>query len=131
MTTIGGAIRTAILANGYMAGALGDRVFRDIAADAAPLPYVVFIDPIGDAPVLRGDGQVLYRQALVQVELYQAMASEDDVLTETMETALDGVTLPAASQQVLKCTVWDKHRFPDTEYDEARVVFTLRVAHAA
>jgi hypothetical protein len=68
MTTLGGAVLAVILESDLV----GDQIFRDIAPNETPPPYVVFTDFVSDVPELKGNSAVLYRKQEVQVDLYQA-----------------------------------------------------------
>lgn len=129
MTTVGGAIAEAIKAANLALSAAGQAVYRDIAPEAATLPYVVFIDPISDVPVLSGGGAVLYRNRTAQVSLYQAQVGENDALREGLLATLDGAEL-VASEEVLRCRVWTWHRIPADAFGVVQVDITLRIWHA-
>lgn len=58
--------------------------------DDAGFPYGSFLDPISDAPVLSGDAETLASRRLIQVDLYQDEATEDDGLVDAVVGAIDG-----------------------------------------
>lgn len=92
--------------------------------DDAALPYAVILDPISNAPALHGDARTLARRRLVQVDLWQAEANEDDSVVDDVIAALDGKRITAG-----RILVQDSVLVPDeTDADVVHHALTLSVA---
>lgn len=70
---------------------VGNRVFREghVPTDAS-FPYVSVIDPISDAPALSGDSRTLGRRRLLQLDVWELAAEEEDDLADDLGALLDG-----------------------------------------
>lgn len=58
--------------------------------DTAKMPYATFIDPLDEAPALRGDARTLGARRLLQVDLWQDAEDVDDTLADDVAALLDG-----------------------------------------
>lgn len=97
--------------------------------DDAEFPYASFLDPIGDAIALSGDGRTLGRRRLLQVDVWQDEASEVDGMIEVLVDALDGQKVASG----FRLRVQDVSQVPGPEDEEDIVhhVLTLSVARIA
>lgn len=139
MLTIAGAIRAVIIAADIPG--IGTGVYRDFAADPAIYPYIVVLEQISDIPQLKGDGQVLFRMQMAQVDLWQSMAAvaptdtrpaipaEDDTILPALVAALDSAALVPNPQLVLRCRVADVQRVPDPVDKVIHQALTLHISH--
>lgn len=125
MTTIGGAMRTVVVA---WAG-VGGRVYRDRAPDDAIYPFVTFLDYANDTEVLSGDGGTLARRRGVVLSLwFDSVETETDALTKSLKAALSGARV-VAGDHTMKVNVVNVTRpLPDMDGD-VQVIFDTTVAY--
>lgn len=94
--------------------------------DDAQFPYASFLDPVSDAPALSGDARTLARRRLVQVDVWQDEATEDDDLVDGIVAALDG----AVTSTGVRLRVLDVSQVPGPEEDEDVVHHAITVSGA-
>lgn len=118
MTTILGQVKTLLGAVDAL-----DEVYRSgWVPDRAPFPYAVILDPISNPPALSGDARTLARRRLLQIDLWQTAANEDDSLVDDVVTALDGVRVEAG-----RLKVQDTVMVPDDDPETVHHAVTLSV----
>lgn len=61
--------------------------------DDAAFPYASIIDPISNATALAGDGRLLARRRLLQVDLWQTEEDLDLDLLDAVLDAIDGASI--------------------------------------
>lgn len=91
--------------------------------DDAAFPYATILDPISMAVAMSGDGRTLGRRELLQVDLWQNQADEDDSLVGDMIAALDGVSLGGLG----RVKVQDVVKVDPDEDEVVHHAFTLSV----
>ena len=128
MASVASAVRTAI--TGASISGINNNVFRDLAPDSQALPYVAFMSDISREPAFQGDGNVLARTQVVQVDLWQALSSEDVATVESLLAALDSATLTGADKHIFKCRVLDVARLTEPEQDICHHALMLDVTHS-
>jgi hypothetical protein len=79
------------------AGSLvSDRAYRDRLPDeieTPTFPYLTISDDVAVTTLMTGDGRTLATRALIQVDVWQTVADEDDTLAGTVLAALNGLAL--------------------------------------
>lgn len=66
--------------------------------EGAALPYATILDPISNGVALQGDARTLARRRLLQVDIWQERASEDDDLIDQAVAALDSTPVPSGGR---------------------------------
>lgn len=128
MASVGAAVRTAI--TGASISGINNNVFRDLAPDSQALPYVTLMSDISRAAAFQGDGNVLARTQVVQVDLWQTLSSEDVTTVESLLAALDSATLTGADKHIFKCRVIDVARLTEPDQDICHHALMLDVTHS-
>lgn len=93
--------------------------------DDAQFPYGSFLDPISDTPVLSGDAETLASRRLIQVDVYQDEATEDDALVDKVIQAVDG---KKSATTGWRFRVMDVTQVPAEEDDEDVVHTALTIS---
>ncbi len=65
----------------------------DEARGGMTIPYALVMDHLTENPVLRGDRRAMAWRRVVQVSVFQWMATEDPTLIESVQNVLDGATI--------------------------------------
>lgn len=126
MSTIGGALRSVIVADGAVSG----RVFRDRAPDSPTFPYITFLDPISLVPGMTGDGVVLTRERQVQVDLWQKTREESDPLLARVVSLVDDADLDTGDgRKVFRTRMTSLQRVEDPDPGIVHHALTLTVRH--
>ncbi len=92
-----------------------------------PLPYIVVIDGIGDAPQRTGDDRHKRTTELVQIDVYEDRNAESPTLAKDTLRALDGARLPTAPQQVYRVELSGRVRLDDPDASVVRNTVTVAV----
>jgi hypothetical protein len=85
---------------------------------------------ISRAAAFQGDGNVLARTQVVQVDLWQTLSSEDVTTVESLLAALDSATLTGADKHIFKCRVIDVARLTEPDQDICHHALMLDVTHS-
>lgn len=125
MTTIAAAIRLAIV-EADISG-IGSKVYRDIAPPATEYPYITYFDQLGDRAALSGDSNVLARNTLIQVDLWQKRSAEDTSISSTLGDLLETITLGETDKSVFACQLFDIQRIVEFDDDIVHHAYTLNV----
>lgn len=123
-SSIGGAIRQVIV-DADLDG-ISYRVYRDTAPPEVSFPYVTFFDEIGNTVGMMGDANVITRKRMVQVSLWQARASEDVTLIDSLYAVLEKANLDA-NKRVFRCRVSSIERISNLTDNIIQHAITLMI----
>jgi hypothetical protein len=124
VTSVGGAIRALIVADGLVSG----RCWQDDAPLGATLPYVTIDDAISASPILKGDGQTVAIVRLGTVHLWESLRAEDPALARRLWVCLDGKRV-ALDGVITRLAVDDSQRLPEPDNNNAHRALTLSIRH--
>ena len=102
------------------------RVYRDTAPPEVSFPYVTFFDEIGNTVGMMGDANVITRKRMVQVSLWQARASEDVTLIDSLYAVLEKANLDA-NKRVFRCRVSSIERIANLTDNIIQHAITLMI----
>lgn len=123
-TSIGGAIRQVIV-DANLTG-ITTSVYRDAAPPEKSFPYITFFDEISNTVGMVGDGNVKARRRLVQVSLWQARASENIDLIDSLYAVLEKANLDA-NKNIFRCRVSSIERIANLTDNIIHHAITLTV----
>jgi hypothetical protein len=87
-------------------------------------------DSAAEADSWQGDGRDLYWGEIVQLDLYQAAATEDLTLRDTIRNALTGARLTGTGLTTMRLSVRQTQRVYEPLDQYVRVIFDLFVTHS-
>lgn len=123
-SSIGGAIRQVIV-DADIDG-ISYRVYRDTAPPEVSFPYITFFDEIANTVGMTGDANVITRKRMVQVSLWQARASEDVTLIDSLYAVLEKANLDA-NKRVFRCRVVSVERIANLTDNIIQHAITLMI----
>jgi hypothetical protein len=102
----------------------GGRVASDVSpAGGLARPYARVRDEVSEAPRMRGDGRTKAWARLVQVDVYEDLATADGSKVDQAVSALEGVALAAA----MRVYVQSRVRLPTPEAGVVHTALTCSV----
>ncbi len=124
--TTSGALKAKIEGLGLSLAA-----YRDQAAEAATLPYVVVREAISMTPDPLEDGQLTTGAEQVQVDLFEQLGSENYTLAPGIAAGLHGQRLASIGSSPAKvvyvCLVRNRTRVVDLQFSQVRHIFDVDV----
>lgn len=127
MATFGTAIRTALV-NDTITG-VGTKIYRDLAPPGTAYPYITYVDQMNNSIAMRGDGKVLARRYMMQVDIWQKRPDEDQAIIDEVTAVLEAVELTGTDKQNFECRLMDIQRIVEFEDDVVHHALTLDIYH--
>lgn len=97
----------------------------------AQFPYASFLDPVSVSVGLAGDARTLKRRTLIQVDLWQKEAEEDDGLLDAVMDAIDGASITSGRVRVQDATLVPEESADSDIVHHALTVSVARVSSSA
>lgn len=123
--TVGGAIRSVIVDDGYF----NERVFADDAPAGCTFPYVVITDHLTTIPALTGDGNVMMLSRMTQVDVWEKLNGETPDARRRVYTALDGAKIVIDDTTIMRLHIQDSQRLVEQDTNNVHTAFTVAVSH--
>lgn len=127
MATFGAAVRTALV-NDTITG-VGTKIYRDLAPPGTAYPYITYVDQMTNSIAMRGDGKVLARRYMMQVDLWQKRPDENQAIIDEVTAVLEAVELTGTDKQNFECRLMDIQRIVEFEDDVVHHALTLDIYH--
>lgn len=121
--TIATALYSALIAADIPV--VGNRIYKDIAPPATEFPYITYSDRLADRTVLTGDSNVLARNHLIQVDLWEKRTSEDVSVFEALASTLENLSVTDGDRTIFKIRLYDTQRIVEFDDDNVHHAFSL------
>ena len=127
MTTLAAALRT-YLVNQNIA-VVGTKVYKDLAPPSTAYPYITYADSLADRSALTGNGKIMARNNMVQVDLWQKRPQESSDITDALIESLEDATLTGSDKTIFRCRLVDVRRIVEFDDDKVHHALTLNIYH--
>lgn len=104
---------------------VGSKVYKDLAPPSTAFPYITYADRLADRPVLNGDSNVLARNYLIQIDLWEKRQSENSSIIEAVLDLLENLSIEDNGKTIFRCRLFDAQRI--VEFDDDNVHHALSV----
>lgn len=105
---------------------VGTKIFKDLAPASTPFPYITYADRLSDRTVLTGDSNVLARNYLVQVDLWEKRPSENPAISGAISQLLENIVI-TDDNTIFKCRLYDTQRIIEFDDDNVHYAFSLNI----
>jgi len=123
--TIGTALYSALISADIPV--VGTKIFKDLAPPATSFPYITYADRLADRTVLTGDSNVLARNYLVQIDLWEKRPSENPAIYGALAQFLETIVIADENNTIFKCRLYDAQRIVEFDDDNIHHAFSLNI----
>ena len=106
---------------------VGSKVYKDLAPPSTPFPYITYADRLADRPALSGDSNILARNYLVQIDLWEKRQSENPVVIEAVLNLLETLAIEDDGKTIFRCRLFDTQRIVEFDDDNIHHAFSINV----
>lgn len=106
---------------------VGSKIYKDIAPPASEFPYITYSDRLADGTALTGDSNVLARNHLMQVDLWEKRTSENVSIYEALAGTLENLSVTDGNRTIFKIRLYDTQRIVEFDDDNVHHAFSLNV----
>lgn len=125
MSSIPAAVRNKIV-NANIPGIEG-KIYRDIAPPSTPYPYITYSDRLADRSVLFGDTNVLARNYLIQIDLWEKRPQESAEIYANLLSVLENSKLEGTDSTIYRFRLYDIQRIVEFDDDVVHHAFSVNM----